>query len=435
MSDFFIGEILVFILLLPVLLRPFFRRLQRYANIPLLAVIAILVCLSLVLTGIRLLFLPLTVFTAIVFLSQISRIVSIARGLPSDYFGTGIKIFYAFLLPLFLVLIAGSVFFIPVPGYIPEKEVYFDTIRKKISTGFKYDFSIFSCSDNLAKNGSDKFLENIYEFAGIKNKKTAETDILDDSEESINLTPVVLFFPGFPAGRSGRDTLAGILAEQGFTCVAVQWNGQNIYPKSYQNNKYLRNLYEVYTAAFRRFSAKNESPLDAGFVGTQKTLMYSVVKDASSFVQKQFGTNRHLYAVAEGYACSALVEAVNENPGLFTGTVYILPETDLENFVEPVTGCAYLAGIKTPLPPAAASMPGLVISDSKETGFGFGEMPAEDPALAAVLQTGRDRDRKTALLTARHIVSWLEMRHPLSMNSGTKNTVEQEAKLEHTGTD
>ena len=93
MSDFFIGEILVFILLLPVLLRPFFRRLQRYANIPLLAVIAILVCLSLVLTGIRLLFLPLTVFTAIVFLSQISRIVSIARGLPSDYFGTGIKIF------------------------------------------------------------------------------------------------------------------------------------------------------------------------------------------------------------------------------------------------------------------------------------------------------------------------------------------------------
>ena len=435
MSDFFTGQILIFILLLPVLLRPFFRTLQRFGNIPLLTVIAVLICFGLVLSGRCLLFIPTAGFTAIVFLSQTARIVSIARGLPTDYFGTGIKIFYALLIPVFAALIAASVIFIPEAGYIPGKEVHFASVRERISTGFKYDFSVFSCSDNLSKSKSDEFLENIYEAAGIGNPSSGERTAGNPSGiPGSNLTPVVLFFPGFPSGRTGRDTLAGILAEDGFTFTGVQWEGQNIYRKWYLNNKYTRNLYEICSAAYRSIFVKTENPFNPDFVNTHKGLMHSVIRDAAVFASRRFGSDRHLYAVAEGYACQALAEAVNENPGLFTGTVYLIPEKDLPAFEEPVTGCSYLAEITEPLPSAAESMPGLVITGSSDEGFGFGETAADDPALAAILGMERDDDRKTAQLTSRHISSWLKLRHPLSMNTDTQNNT-QEDSLEHTGTD
>ena len=50
MSDLFIGEILVLLLLVPVLLRPFSRRFQRIDGIPLLPLVAIILC-ALIIAG------------------------------------------------------------------------------------------------------------------------------------------------------------------------------------------------------------------------------------------------------------------------------------------------------------------------------------------------------------------------------------------------
>ena len=44
MSDFFIGGLLVFSLLLPILLRPFFRGMHALGGIPVLAVPAVFLC-------------------------------------------------------------------------------------------------------------------------------------------------------------------------------------------------------------------------------------------------------------------------------------------------------------------------------------------------------------------------------------------------------
>ena len=59
MSDFFIGGLLVFSLLLPILLRPFFRGMHALGGIPVLAVPAVFLCAGLLVTGTRLLFFPL----------------------------------------------------------------------------------------------------------------------------------------------------------------------------------------------------------------------------------------------------------------------------------------------------------------------------------------------------------------------------------------
>ena len=91
MSDFFIGGLLVFSLLLPILLRPFFRGMHALGGIPVLAVPAVFLCAGLLVTGTRLLFFPLFAFTVLVLLSQTGRMISLARGLPSDWFSAGTK--------------------------------------------------------------------------------------------------------------------------------------------------------------------------------------------------------------------------------------------------------------------------------------------------------------------------------------------------------
>ena len=118
MSDFFIGGLLVFSLLLPILLRPFFRGMHALGGIPVLAVPAVFLCAGLLVTGTRLLFFPLFAFTVLVLLSQTGRMISLARGLPSDWFSAGTKALSVLGLAILAVLAFFSVRWIPEPLYL-----------------------------------------------------------------------------------------------------------------------------------------------------------------------------------------------------------------------------------------------------------------------------------------------------------------------------
>lgn len=424
MSDFFTGEMLVFALLLPVLLRPFFRKLRDLKNIPVLALIALPLCFSTLLTGVRLLFVPLLLFTVVVLLSQSMRLIAIIRGLPTDYFGAGIKIVHTLLLLVFAAIVAASVFFPPEPAYVSTSELYSGSVREKFSAGFTYTFLAASSSDKLEKTESGRFLERFHQFTGnalsredsATHSENGGTAGRNPSGGENARTPIVLYFPAFPAGRTGRDTLAVVLAEQGFTSVGVQWNGRQLYSKRFLNNRFARNFYELYLAIARRFNPEKAAAPYADFTGVQRQVLLSVIQDTAEFATLHFGGQRHIYAVAEGYACNALADFVNKNPGVFSGSVYLLNENEKEHFTEPETGCAYLSGITDLLHFRTAELPGLVISGTTETGFGFGEATAEDPALAALLGLPRDAKRKTAQVTARRIASWISLRNRFNID-------------------
>lgn len=371
MSDFFIGGLLVFSLLLPILLRPFFRGMHALGGIPVLAVPAVFLCAGLLVTGTRLLFFPLFAFTVLVLLSQTGRMISLARGLPSDWFSAGTKALSVLGLAMLAVLAFFSVRWIPEPLYLPGREIRTEAIRENSADGFRYTFFLF------------------------QPEKPAAPD-----------EPVLLYFSGFPAGRFGRPTLAAIAAEKGFAAVIPAWSGRGVYPSAAQDIRIFRDLQQTAVTALR---APEYTP-EQQETGVRYGILRRVIPATAAFAAARF-PGRPLYAVAEGDACQALADTVNADPQRFAGSVYLLPESRVKTFAEPDSGCAYTDGPDMPFPPAAATLPGTVISGGKETAFGLGETAAEDPALAALLHIPRDKDRKLAQLTAGRVISWITQRN------------------------
>lgn len=413
MSDFFIGQLLVFAALLPVLLRPFLKPLRELTGIPLLALLAAAVCAGTAASGARFLFFPLFAFTLIVLFSQMPRLVSMARGLPSDWFGTGTKIFNAFALALLAALAVFSALFMPESSYVPEKEISAATERMPLSAGFRYRFHVFTAEE------ADAQADNA-------------ADILPDNLPG-NTQAVILYFPSFPAGKSGRDTLLAMAAERGFTALAAHWSGKNLYSDSLMNPEGLRDFRQIIYSIGQSFKIGGAEALYAArFEQAQEGVMQTVILDTARFaaghsLQENPGGSVRLFAIAEGYACASLAAVASANPGLFAGAVYLLPEEKLNDFNEPETSCFYQHGLGQAIPNAAAEFPQIAITDSGEGAFGFGEMTAEDPALAALLGLERDRGRRLAQLAGERVLSWIEMRNArMDSSSGESARIAEE---------
>ena len=110
MSDLFIGEILVSLLLIPVLLRPFSRRLQRVGGIPLLPPIAFILCALIVMgSGFRISFLPIFLVTTLAFVFGMIRLARLFLGLPTDWYKPLSVVWHSFLLAFFAVAAVSSV--------------------------------------------------------------------------------------------------------------------------------------------------------------------------------------------------------------------------------------------------------------------------------------------------------------------------------------
>ena len=93
MSDFFIGELLVLLLLVPVLLRPFLRSLQSIRGIVFLPPVALFVCFLIIAgSGFPVSFLPVVFVSVVAFLGGLARMVRALRGLATDWYSLPSKI-------------------------------------------------------------------------------------------------------------------------------------------------------------------------------------------------------------------------------------------------------------------------------------------------------------------------------------------------------
>ena len=143
--------------------------------------------------------------------------------------------------------------------------------------------------------------------------------------------------------------------------------------------------------------------------------MQTVILDAARFAarrisQKEGVVSVRIFAVAEGYACASLAAVVASHPELFAGAVFLLSEDNAMNLSVSAAESYSLRGLDSPLPGSAADFAQLVVTDARSGALGLCEMPADDPALAALLRIDRDTGRRLARQTAERVLYWIEAR-------------------------
>ena len=402
MSHFFIGQLLVFACLTPVLLQPYIRPLRELQAIPLLAPIAAAVCAGTAASGLRVLFFPLFIFALAVLALAVPDLILLARGadlqfardakadpLAQDSAAPNIAA-----LVILAALLAVCACFQPEFSYSPTNDIKRTTERASLSAGFSYRFNVFEII-----------------------KDEDELELEDDEQELQKSAPsAVLYFPSFPAGVSGRDTLLAMAADRGIAAVAVHWSGKQLYSSSSMNPEALRDLRQVAYAFGQSFKpAGAEAPYVTRFARAQESVMQTVILDAARFARERFSQKEgaedlRLFAVAEGYACTSLAAVVADHPKLFAGAAYLLSENDAMNLNMSGAASYSLRSLDETLPNGAADFAQLVVTDGRAGALGLCEMPADDPALAALLRIRRDSGRRLARLTAERVLYWVEAR-------------------------
>ena len=394
MSDFFIGQLLVFACLLPVLLRPFIRSLRELQGIPLLSIVAALLCAGTAASGFRILFFPLFIFAVVALGFQAPALVSLARNAQADTLERGPVAFSAAALAILAALLAACAYFQPEFSYSPQNDIRKTTERPALSAGFSYRFNVFE----LEEDGSPD-LEDGAPAVSVKRPRAA-----------------ILYFPSFPAGRTGRDTLLAMAADRGFDAISAHWSGKQLYSSSSMNPEAFRDLRQVAYAFGQSFQPEGaEAPYITRFARAQGGVMQTVILDAARFAQRRLaekgaGNDTRLFAVAEGYACSSLAAVAASHPELFAGAAYLLSEDGAMNLSVSGSESYSLRGLDAPLPNSAGEFAQLVVTDARPGALGLCEMPADDPALAALLRIDRDSGRRMARLAAERVLYWIEAR-------------------------
>lgn len=373
MSDLFIGEILVLILLVPVLLRPFLRRLQRVAGIPVLPLIAFVLCLLIVAgSGFRVSFFPVFLVTTLVFVFGLIRLARLLMGLPTDWYKPMSVAWNSFLLAFFAGAVALAFAYAPETG---------DPGAASVGRTVSY-----------ADAGS-----------GLR-ARYVEWKSLGSSTPAGGTKPVVLLLSD--VGARGRGSAALEMAAAGYTVLGADFSGARAWRNPLMGSPETRQFLAV---AGEILNGGSFIADDGEMAENQENEMRLLVSRAREI----YGPSVSLFALAEGRASQALFRYVRRNPAAFQGAVAIV-NASRNQALPPVSGTdalpggyAVLEGADGMMPAAAAESRTLVIVGADHGQYGLGELAADDVLAARLLGSSRDAGRKTAILTGRRIVSWL----------------------------
>ncbi|MDR1747440.1 MAG: hypothetical protein LBR47_00080 [Spirochaetaceae bacterium] len=198
--DVLTGELLVFVLLAPMVLRPFSVKIQGVQSIAVLPVIA-LICVLLIIAGngLSVLLLLTAAVSLVFFLSSIPSLYRFISGIPTEWFGPGWKIYAVFLI-LVLGASAGVVWIyrpeaVPLPADVTELTV-------PVTGSFQSGFS-------TARNMGERTSGTVY--------------IWYRAGETVSGTPV-LYLPDAGASMAECRVTARLLASEGFVVIGADFN-------------------------------------------------------------------------------------------------------------------------------------------------------------------------------------------------------------------
>ena len=279
MTDLLLSQLLVLLILLPVLLRPFSKNLQKGTAIPILPFISLFVCICTIIGHDIVLFSALLLlFVVIVFLSEIIRLIAFFQGVLNDFYGIASIIFRIVLLLLFCGMVYAAFRFAPEAHTKTEHQLVVRSIDlTDIPQRLQQKLQFFEGRLIERQGGADKKALVIV------------TESYPDS--------------GYPG------TIAALLADQGYTVAELYTTPHRIISRM---DLYVR-LFRIIGKKDARYLAKEAEPH-----------ISSAFSDSIETILNRYGSNKRLFLYTEGIYTALAEHFCAAHQGAFTGVFFNL---------------------------------------------------------------------------------------------------------------
>ena len=359
MSDFFVSEILVLILLILPLIRPFSKALKTADAIPLFPIASLIVLiLSIIGQGLIFSLIPTALTVIICIITEFARFVMFLRQVPNNFYTIP-----SILLRIFvLVLLSGA--FYAAFYFSPEKE-----------------YPVFT---SLAEK------ERISSIAEEKEKTAG---VYYKPEPCRNEKEAIIIVPPFPNREVG--TFDRYLLNEGYKVASLSLPKKTGYKYKLKNSEIFFSVVDSVLNTKTEQASKNVGDENLG------TNLSSLIR---------FFGDTELFLIGEGDQVQGLLDYYNKNPNVFSGAFFIISE-DLplpDGLKEGTYTVLNEKDLK--FSENIALFPICFFIQSKESLTGFGDIRGNDILASILLGSSRDLGRQDRVNTIKTFEKWLNLR-------------------------
>lgn len=360
MSDFLISEMLVLILLIPSIIRPFSKNLKRAGAICILPIFSAFV-LGLLITahGIYVSLIPVIFFVLICIITEFARFVMFLNHLPNNFYSIP-----SILLRFFLLVISFFVFALII--YMPPQK-HLQIINSPVSAK----------SINFTRSGEEVNAGNIY----------TPNKILTGKEK----TTIILLNNLFNSSNE-PNTIARYLLNEGYKVIEI-----NTIKKT--DKLFTVKRFEKFKESIKMLFNKQSE---------QKILTKDEFKSVISKITEE---DNKIYIFTEEPYIDFILEYSKNNPDSFTGIFYMISE-DNDIYQKILMRSPYILEEKKGLKFSEnirLNFEALFIR-KKECFTEIGELRSEDPLSAFFWGASKDTDRQDRIFIAKTFQKWLELK-------------------------
>ena len=400
MSDLFIGEMLVLVLLLPVFLRPFIRGLQWIQGIPLLPLLALLLSVGLVAgIGLPVSLAPVLLLVFVAFVHNLPRLVNLFRGLPTDWYGFPTTVVNGLFLAVLTAVATFAFIFAAENRYVSSAPVERRVESVRVARGARGRFALWGPGEGSSFRAAPRGL--------------------------------VLYAGDMGSGADGRPTAAAVLAENGYLVLSVDFAslydfrnplmssppvrrfgillGRALRGKPFMTDE--AEIAEVHQLDFARLAQAYPRFLCEGCAISSPEASVAPVAPVAASVTSPFP----LFLVIEGDSALPVLALRDFLHLPVSGTVCLASGSDFAEIQASLAGRWPADAVSRASP--SEIMPGgaeraslLVLTTPGDAKAIPGELACDDVLAARLLGYGRDSGRKGAELTARRLASWFSLR-------------------------
>ena len=359
MSDFFVSEILVLILLILPLIRPFSKALKTADAIPLFPIASLIVLiLSIIGQGLIFSLIPTALIVIICIITEFARFVMFLRQVPNNFYTIP-----SILLRIFVLILLSGAFYAAF-YFSPEREYpVFTSIAEKERISFIVD----------------------------EKEKTA--GVYYKPEPCNKENAAIIIVPLFPNEVAG--TFDRYLLNEGYKVASLSLPKKTGYKYKLKNSEI---FFAVVDSMFNTKTA--EASKNAG----NENLGISL----SPFIR--FFGDTELFLIGEGAQVQDLLNFYNKNPNTFSGAFFIISEdSTLPDGLKEGT-YTVLNEKDLKFSENLALFPICFFIQSKESLTGFGDIRGNDILASLLLESDRDLGRQDRVNTIKAFEKWLNLR-------------------------
>ncbi|EMB22344.1 hypothetical protein [Treponema denticola] len=359
MSDLFVSEILVLILLVLPLIRPFSKALKTAGAIPLLPLVSLIVLiLSIIGQGLIFSLIPTALIVIICIITEFARFVMFLRQVPNNFYTIP-----SILLRIFVLILLSGAFYAAF-YFSPEREYpVFTSITEKERISFIAD-------DKETKAGV------YYKPEPCRNEKEA-----------------IIIVPPFPNREVG--TFDRYLLNEGYKVASLSLPKKTGYKYKLKNSEIFFSVVDSVLNTKTEQASKNVGDENLGIS------LPSLIR---------FFGDTELFLIGEGDQVQGLLDYYNKNPNAFSGAFFIISE-DLplpDGLKEGTYTVLNEKDLK--FSENIALFPICFFIQSKESLIGFGDIRGNDIFASFLLGSSRDLGRQDRINTIKAFEKWLNLR-------------------------